>query len=171
MPSFQIFAKGLADVGLGGVVVALAVKLAGTCQRVPGLEVLGYGFVKQRALRVARVVELWLCTRWPARVRMRLRWACGGGHGAVPAWAGRLMILGLYPDLPANAKLDYINRLGADAVVARTWVVAQTIQLFAGGVAATTATQRFKRPLLPATTPRHVWPGSLSFTTRVVAGL
>lgn len=30
---------------------------------------------------------------------MRVRWACGGGHGAVPAWAGCLMILGLYPAL------------------------------------------------------------------------
>ncbi len=28
---------------------------------------------------------------------MRVRWACSGGHGAVPAWAGCLMILGLYP--------------------------------------------------------------------------
>jgi hypothetical protein len=46
---------------------------------------------------VARVVELGFGTRWPTRVRMRVRWACSGGHGAVPAWAGCLMILGLYP--------------------------------------------------------------------------
>ena len=100
--ALQIFAKGLADIGLGGVVVALAVKLAGTGQLKPGLEVLGNGLVEQRALGVARVVELGLCTRWPTRVRMRvgLRWTCGGGHGAVPAWAGCLMMLGLYPASP-----------------------------------------------------------------------
>ena len=56
--AFQIFAKGLADVGLGGVVVTLAVELAGAGQLKPGLEVLGYGLVQQRALGVARVVEL-----------------------------------------------------------------------------------------------------------------
>ena len=50
------------------VVVALAVELAGTGQLKPGLEVLGYGLVQQRALRVARVVELGFCTRLPARV-------------------------------------------------------------------------------------------------------
>jgi hypothetical protein len=49
---------------------------------------------------VARVVEFGFGTRLPARMRMRLRWACGGGHGAEPAWAGCLMILGLYPVLP-----------------------------------------------------------------------
>jgi hypothetical protein len=32
------------------------------------------------------------------RMRVRLRGTCGDGHGAVPAWAGCLMILGLYPD-------------------------------------------------------------------------
>ena len=97
--AFQILAKGLANIGLWRVVVALAVELTGTCQRVPGLEVLGYGLVQQRALRVARVVELGFCTRLPARMRMHLRWACGGGRGAVPAWAGCLMILRLYPAL------------------------------------------------------------------------
>jgi len=56
--AFQIFAKGLADIGLGGVVVALAVELAGTGQLKPGLEVLGYGLVEQSPLGVARVVEL-----------------------------------------------------------------------------------------------------------------
>ncbi len=90
--ALQILAKRLTNLGLGAVVVALAVELAATGQLKPGLEVLGYGLVEQRALGVARVVELWLCIRWPTRVRMRLRWACGGGHGAVPAWAGCLMI-------------------------------------------------------------------------------
>ena len=41
--ALQIFAKGLADVGLGGVVVALAVELAGTGQLKPGLKMFGYG--------------------------------------------------------------------------------------------------------------------------------
>ena len=59
---------------------------------------------------------------------MRVRWACSGGHGAVPAWAGCLMILGLYPassqaepttgrantpDLIADASLAYRQRAGA----------------------------------------------------------
>jgi hypothetical protein len=61
--------------------------------------VLGYRLVQQRAFGVARVVELGLCKRWPASMRMRLRWAGGGGHGAVPARARCLMILGLYPAL------------------------------------------------------------------------
>ena len=95
--AFQIFAKRLADIGLGGVVVALAIELTCAGEFMPGLEMFGNGLVEQRALGVARVVELGLCTRWPARVRMRVRWACGGGHGAVSAWAGCLMILGLYP--------------------------------------------------------------------------
>lgn len=56
--AFQVFAKGLTDIGLGGVVVALAVELTGTGQLKPGLKVLGYGLVEQRALEVARVVEL-----------------------------------------------------------------------------------------------------------------
>ena len=46
---------------------------------------------------MARVVGLGFGARLPARMRMRLRWACGGGHGAVPAWAGCLMLLVLYP--------------------------------------------------------------------------
>ena len=57
----------------------------------------GYGFLEQRPLGVARVVEFGFGARsGPARMRVRLRWACGGGHGAEPAWAGCLMILGLY---------------------------------------------------------------------------
>ncbi|WP_413882004.1 hypothetical protein [Candidatus Aalborgicola defluviihabitans] len=63
--ALQILAKGLADIGLGRVVVALAVKLTGTGQLKPGLKMLGYGLVKQRALGVARVVELGFGTRWP----------------------------------------------------------------------------------------------------------
>ena len=55
--AFQILAKRLADIGLGGVVVALAVELTGTGKRMPGLEVFGYGLVEQSALGVAWVVE------------------------------------------------------------------------------------------------------------------
>ena len=62
--AFQILAKGLADIGLGGVVVALA----GTGQRMPGLEVFGYGLVEQSPRGVARVVELGFGARLPARV-------------------------------------------------------------------------------------------------------
>jgi hypothetical protein len=71
--ALQILAKRLTDIGLGGVVISLAVELAATGQLTPGLEVLGYGLVQQSPLGVARVVELGLCTRWPARMRMRLR--------------------------------------------------------------------------------------------------
>jgi hypothetical protein len=85
---------------LGGVVVALAVELTGSGQLKPGLKILGNGLVEQRALGVARVVEFGLCSRLPARMRMRLRWACSGGHGAVPAWAGCPMVLDLYPVSP-----------------------------------------------------------------------
>jgi hypothetical protein len=66
--ALQILAKGLADVGLGGVLIALAVELAGAGKFMPSLEALGYGLVEQRALRVARVVELWLCTHLHTRV-------------------------------------------------------------------------------------------------------
>jgi hypothetical protein len=97
--ALQIFAKRLADKGLWGVVVALAVELAGTGQIKPGLKMLGYRLVQQRAFGVARIVEFVLGTRWPVRMRMRLRWVCGGGHGAVPAWTRCLMTLGLYPAL------------------------------------------------------------------------
>ena len=72
--AFQIFAKGLADIGLWGVVVALPVELACAGQLKPGLKVLGYGLVEQGSLRVARVVEFGfaarLATRWPTRVRV-----------------------------------------------------------------------------------------------------
>ncbi len=66
--AFQILAKRLADIGLGGVVVALAIELTGTGQLKPGLEVFGYGLVEQSPLGVERFVELGLCTRLPARV-------------------------------------------------------------------------------------------------------
>ena len=56
--ALQILAKRLTDVGLGGVLVALADELACTGQLNPGLEVLGYGLVEQSALGVARVVKL-----------------------------------------------------------------------------------------------------------------
>jgi hypothetical protein len=77
--ALQILAKRLTDIGLGGVVVALAVELACTGQLKPGLKMLGYGLVEQCGLRRR----------------------CGdGGHRAVPAWAGYLMILSLYPASP-----------------------------------------------------------------------
>ena len=79
--AFQIFAKVLAELRLWGVVVALAARLAGTGPLKPGLKVLGYGLVEQRPLGVARVVDFGLCTRLPARMRMRLRWACSGRQG------------------------------------------------------------------------------------------
>ena len=97
--ALQILAKRLTDIGLGAVVVTLAVELTGTGQLKPGLEVFGYGLVEQRALWVAWVVEFGFGARWPARMRMRLRWACGSGHGAVPAGAGCLIILCLYTAL------------------------------------------------------------------------
>ena len=43
--AFQILAKRLTDIGLGGVVVALAVELAGAGKLKLGLKVLGYGLV------------------------------------------------------------------------------------------------------------------------------
>ena len=55
--AFQILLERLADIGLGRVVVALAVELAGTGERVPGLEVFSNRLIEQRALGVARVVE------------------------------------------------------------------------------------------------------------------
>ena len=66
--AFQILAKGLADIGLGGVAVALSIEPARAGQIEPGFEVFGYRLVQQRALGVARVVELGLCTRLSARV-------------------------------------------------------------------------------------------------------
>ena len=86
-------------VGLWRVMVVLPVELACTCEFEPSLEIFGNRLVQQGTLRVARVVEFGFGARLPTRVRMRvrLRWACGGGHGAVPAWVGCPMILGLYP--------------------------------------------------------------------------
>lgn len=52
--TFQVFGKRLAHIGLGGVVVTLFVELACTDQLKPTLEVLGYGLVEQRTLRMAR---------------------------------------------------------------------------------------------------------------------
>ncbi len=74
--AFEVLTKGLADIGLGGVVVALAIELTCAGEFMPGLEVLGYGLVEQRALGVARVVELGFCTRWPA-FRMGINRASG----------------------------------------------------------------------------------------------
>ena len=84
------------------MVVALAVKLARAGKLKPSLEVFGYGFVEQRVLGVARVVELvelGFEARWPARVGLEVHWAGGGRHGAVPARAGCLMSLWLYSAL------------------------------------------------------------------------
>jgi hypothetical protein len=58
--TFEVFAKRLAHIGLGGVVIALSIELARTDQLKPALVVLGYGLVEQRALGMARVVELGL---------------------------------------------------------------------------------------------------------------
>ena len=102
--AFQIFANGLADIGIWRVVVALPVKLAHASEIEPGLEVFGDRLVEQRALGVTRVVELGFGARWPARVRMRVYWAGDGGHGAVPAWAGCLILLGLYPAVCISRK-------------------------------------------------------------------
>ena len=66
--AFEVFAEGLAHIGLWGVVVTLAVELAGTGQLKLGLEVLGNRLVEQSPLGVARVVEFGLCTRLPTRV-------------------------------------------------------------------------------------------------------
>jgi hypothetical protein len=71
--AFQIFAKGLVDVGPWCVVVTLAVELASAGQRTPCLEMLDNGLVQQRTFRVARVVELRFDTRLTTRVRMRVR--------------------------------------------------------------------------------------------------
>jgi hypothetical protein len=78
--AFEVLAESLADIGLGGVVVALAVELTGTGQLKLDLEVLGYGLVEQSPLGVVWVVELGLCTGLSTRVRMRLRWACRANH-------------------------------------------------------------------------------------------
>ena len=43
--AFEIFAKGLADTGLGCVVVTLAVGLACAGEFMPSLEMVGYGLV------------------------------------------------------------------------------------------------------------------------------
>ena len=77
MGVFSLFAKGLADIRLGGVVVALAVELAATGQLKPALKMLGYGLVEQSALGVAWVVEF-----GPA---VGGRWS--GVHRAMPWWA------------------------------------------------------------------------------------
>ena len=53
----------------------------------PSLEVLDHGAIQQGSLGVARVVELGLGAGTRVRVRVLLRWTCGGGYGAVPPWA------------------------------------------------------------------------------------
>ncbi len=62
--AFEVLLKRFAHIGLGAAVVALPVELACAGQIKPGLVVLGHGLVQQRALGVARVVELGLgCSR------------------------------------------------------------------------------------------------------------
>jgi hypothetical protein len=55
--AFEVFAKRLADVGAGCVVITLTVKLAGTGQLKPGLKILADGAIQQGLLGVARVIE------------------------------------------------------------------------------------------------------------------
>jgi hypothetical protein len=55
--AFEVFLKRLAHIGLGAVVVALAVKSRAGLLK-PGLVVLGHGLVEQRVLGLAWVVAL-----------------------------------------------------------------------------------------------------------------
>ena len=66
--AFQIFAESLPDIGLGGVAVTLPVELTCAGKFMPSLEMVGNRLVEKGAFGVARVVELGLCTRLPARV-------------------------------------------------------------------------------------------------------
>jgi hypothetical protein len=95
-PAFQILAKRLTDIRLGGVVVALAIELACAGEFMSGLEVLGDGLVEQRTFGVARVVEFGLacrCSWYSSRraatrkvVRMGpcVQLGCRRVHGANP---------------------------------------------------------------------------------------
>jgi hypothetical protein len=56
--ALQVFAKRLRYIGQWGVLVALAIDLAGAEERKPGLQMTGHGAVQHRALGMARVVEL-----------------------------------------------------------------------------------------------------------------
>jgi hypothetical protein len=76
--AFEVFAKRLAHIGLGSAVVALPIELTCTGHLQPGLKVVGYGFVKQRTLRVAPVVEFGLAVGL----------CCGGVHRAMPTGHG-----------------------------------------------------------------------------------
>jgi hypothetical protein len=58
--AFQILAKGLADEGLGGVVVTQAVELARAGELQPSLEVLGYGLVQPGRGSALLAVTVWL---------------------------------------------------------------------------------------------------------------
>ena len=48
------------DKGLWGVVIALAVELTGTGQRMPGLEVFGYGFGRAESARGGAGCRAWV---------------------------------------------------------------------------------------------------------------
>ena len=68
--ALQLLAKGLAGIGLGGVIIALPIEQATTSKFMPDLEVLGNGFVEQRALLAEWVVELGFgCCRYLGRDR------------------------------------------------------------------------------------------------------
>ena len=58
-------------------------------------------------MKTAAIKHEWLKNtgRRPCLYRVRVRWACGGGHGAVPAWAGCLVTPSLYPALRASLLL------------------------------------------------------------------
>ena len=87
--------------------------LAVTGECMPGLEVFGNGLVEKGALGVEQ---------------KGVRWASDGRHGAVPAWAGCLMVLCLYPAL-------CISLLAAGSLV--------TPELIAGCANSTRATGLF----------------------------
>jgi len=80
--AFEVFAKRLLYVDRRGVVIALAVELAGASQLQPGLEVLGYRLVQQGAFWMAGVVGFggfgWLSwlrgMRVPTRVMVNVLW-------------------------------------------------------------------------------------------------
>ena len=65
--AFGVFAKGLADIGLGRGVVALAVELTGAGEFEPSLQVFGNRLVAKGSLGVAWVVEFGFGARLPTR--------------------------------------------------------------------------------------------------------
>ena len=94
--AFGVFAQRLAHKGLWRLVVILSVELACAGKFMPSLETVGNGLVKQRALRMARVVESGLsgccrrgcrsraAARMMARIWLRVRLSFRRMHGATP---------------------------------------------------------------------------------------